>query len=81
MTERQIEIAAARPTSKRQGALRQVPCLARESSAAVPANYFRSETGASSQIDCFSKVARSNNYFMIATDEFICERTEEWHVR
>jgi hypothetical protein len=47
----------------------------------VSANYLGRESGGFSKRDCFSKVTRSDNYLVIASEEFIGERAKEGYVR
>ena len=47
----------------------------------MSANHLGIKPGGLSQFDSFRKRSRSDDYFMIASNELICERAEEWHVR
>ena len=77
----QIDIAASRPARQRQSALDQITGFARELSASVPTNYFRSESGCFGKRNRFRKRSRCDDDFVIATGKLICERAEEWDMR
>ena len=81
MTNRKVEVSSTRPTRKPERPLHQISRFARKLAATMSANNFSNEPGGFGKFDRFRKVSSGNNYFVIMSNEFICKRAEEWHVR
>src|SRR5688572_25260697 len=81
MADSQIYSASTGPTSQTQTALHEVARFAGELSSAVSADNCHIETCGPGQIHSFCEVARSNQQLVIASKEFVRQRTKERHVR
>jgi len=76
-----IEALSTRPTPECQRTLHQVSRFAGELAAAMTTNNFNLEAGGFGKFHRLSKVSSSNYDFVMTSNELVCERPKERHVR